>query len=147
MLTYGRHADVEVEIPTGKHSSVNLNFVWRPFPENVTEFLSLGLPAVKHADMILVSTSLWHMLHIADAHNYQEQMALLQSSLSKSPMPVRCPILSTVSEVFEQRLPLHKRATMTSATVDAYNKALDSSTVYKTFSPLDMFSLTYGERM
>jgi hypothetical protein len=145
MFTFDRHSDFEVEVPVGKDINVTFTFAWRPFPNNVTQLLRSASASLEHADMIFVSTSLWHMLHIADAEDYRQQMALLHSKVKKS-LSKQCPTLATVSEVHQQRLSLHKRATMMGAAVDAYNQALDSSAVFSTFNALDMFSLTHGKK-
>jgi hypothetical protein len=169
------HEDFERTIPLRHHSSfssssmdLRATFHWRAYPENVTELISandwsingkIDITDSKKPDWIVLSASLWHMLHIQSADRYTQDIRLLvkaiqhfydikdsntpSSSSSSFPGIV---IMTNCPETYPNKMTTAaKKAAMTPSDVDKYNTALEKGIVSSddmvTF--LDIHDVTY----
>lgn len=154
-FVFDRHADFERALDPG----VKLTFHWSPFPENTTALFT-GWRRAKKPDVVVVTTALWHILHIGDAVRYERELRTLAAAAGAM-LPKRgggapaSPLLMVASatEVHPGRMTTpEKRASMTPAAVDAYNAALAASGALAavggqggSFGLLDLFQITHGE--
>ena len=80
---YGKHADMDIQAvhpgssPDGAREATVLEFEWRPFTHRLLDETSGGWRCGAEssarkpmADVVLINTGLWDMLHIHDAANY-----------------------------------------------------------------------------
>lgn len=146
---FERHADFQRSLP----GNVSITFHWRPFPENTTALITKWRYE-KKPTLVVTTTSLWHMLYYTDADLYRTGLdALLSATRDMMPKLASTAkphlILATGTEIHPQLLTAPaKREAMTPARVDAYNAALQASSLLAPRGPygmLDMFSMTYGK--
>lgn len=142
-----------------------ISFHWSPFPENATNLLASWAEQDTAPDTIIVSVSLWHMLHIHDSEVFKGQLHELKKAAEKltttskgertnekrkSKDALRYPrlVALTTPEIHHGYLKTaEKRQYMTPYNVDAYNKAMKYANLFSVEGPfdiLDVFALTYG---
>jgi hypothetical protein len=125
-------------------------FVWAPYGDNITDALRTWHAAGAAPDVVVISASLWHMLHIADADDHTASLrrvsaavqqlrerhgsvlaqpgsadgarrTLTSARASRRPRPPLFFWMSTTSLVTHKLLTEAKRARLTPAQVQAYD--------------------------
>lgn len=79
-VVYG-HQDFEHVLPHGARAS----FVWAPFEANVSAAIEgWGRDGRPVPDVVVLGTSLWHMLHVGDAGTRREELQRLRRTLVRA---------------------------------------------------------------
>lgn len=141
------HQDFEYTLP----GNVRASFIWAPYTVNVTSRIKQWASGDKRPDMIIVSTGLWHMLHIGSPEGFQAAISDLKkqsdSLVNKQGADVRMQFLS-ITEVYPAKLKTEeKRQALTLRRVDEYNQCIQGSRILLPdgpFSLIDMHRLTQG---
>ncbi|KAL3149930.1 hypothetical protein ABBQ38_013293 [Trebouxia sp. C0009 RCD-2024] len=141
------HQDFQYTLP----GNVRASFIWAPYTVNVTSHIQKWASGDQYPDMIVVSTGLWHMLHIGSPEGFQSAVTQLkqqsESLVNKPGADVRMHFLS-ITEVYPAKLRSEeKRQALTLQRVDEYNQCIqDSHTLLPAgpFSLIDMHHLTQG---
>jgi hypothetical protein len=177
------HEDFERTIPLGHHPSfssssmeLRATFHWKAYPENITELISANDWSIngnnsnndinknnsKKPDWIVLSASLWHMLHIQSAERYTQDIGQLVKAMqhfydikdsntpSSSPPPSSSSpgivIMTNCPETYPNKMTTAaKKAAMTPSDVDKYNAALEKSILSSEdmITLLDIHAVTY----
>jgi len=149
-LIFDRHADYEY-----KDDSVKATLHWAPFPQNATALLNRW--ARKETgiapDVVVISVSLWHMLHIHNTSLFESSLADLHDAVIKHRHAhdghTRYFFMSS-PEVYNDHLKsLEKKKYMTYSNTDAYNRILVESGMFMEHghggpcTMLDVFRITH----
>lgn len=148
-IVYG-HQDFEYMLP-GK---IKASFLWAPYAENLTSHLYGWRNVTSPPHFVVLSSGLWHMLHITDADDFVHRTENLKKAalaLTESQPPAwRAPLLAmfSITEVYPPRLKTdEKRQHLTLALVDAYNEIIGDSGILAPAGPvflIDVHRLTKG---
>ena len=158
---FDRHADHEY-----KDDRVRVTLHWAPFPQNATSRLNAWADKtddVVAPDVIVLSISLWHMLHIHNASLFESSIAGLRGALLNHHRTVgqmtRYFLMSSPEVYHDHLKSLEKKKYMTYSATDAYNRILVESGMLMMDAPpgaaaaaagtglctmLDVFRVTYG---
>ena len=140
-MLFDRHSDFEYN---DESRSQRITFHWAPFPGNASSVIQAWNE--KKPDAVIVSVSLWHILHVHDEVLFFNEIQQLGATAGKKAAGTTW-MFATTPEVFHDHLgTLKKKQEMTSARVDAYNKAMYDSMIFEPkgpFKPIDMFNLTF----
>lgn len=119
-------------------------FFWQAYPTNLTDQLKT-VPLNDRPHIIIVSVSLWHMLHMNSAVDFQRDLIDLQSVLANR-FKVSTRIFVTAPETFPDKMSSStKKSNMSPMQVDEYNSVLDSLlTPQGACVPLDLQALTWS---
>jgi hypothetical protein len=145
---FHKHADFERVVG----SATKVTFHWAPYPPNATDLFNKWSSEDTRPDLIVSTTSLWHILHTHDAAAYKSELAALSTAAAKLGTSTKPPLmlLASGTEVFSnQILSVPKRRYMTGSAVDAYNAEMVGSQALAPTGPfglLDLFRLTWGEQ-
>ncbi|XVE72018.1 hypothetical protein DITRI_Ditri11bG0005000 [Diplodiscus trichospermus] len=160
---FKRHSDYSILLD---EIGMKLDFVWAPYVVNLTHSI-MGFKTKKsYPDVMVMGAGLWHMLHFANASDYDFALRMLKSSvvslLPFSPeLGMNGPVTGSVSikspHLFWLGMPMlingmlnteEKREKMSDAMWHAYDRALgDSKLLRQTGGPLlllDIQSLTWN---
>lgn len=85
-----RHADLETELEGG----TRVSFLWQSYPSNLTEMFEEWRTQATPPDLVVCSASLWHMLWVTDAQDFDRQLRALahaaQAYLDQTAPPPPC---------------------------------------------------------
>lgn len=141
------HRDFEYTLP----GNIRASFIWAPYTANITSRITQWTHGSEQPDYIIISTGLWHMLHVGDPEGYKSailQLGNLSDGLvNKQRCDVQMHFLS-ITEVFPPKLKTdEKKQALTLQRVDEYNQCiLDSHMLLPAgpFGLVDMHHLTRG---
>lgn len=154
-IVFERHADYEYKDPRDRFK-VTLH--WAPFPQNASDVIQSWMKREqKNKDMklapnhtrpsvVVVSVTLWHVLHIHDESSFERDMHTLRLVVESSKLPT---IVLNAPEVFVASLTdAAKKMYMVPERIDAYNTILTESLFLnhpsKSLVFLDVFNETYA---
>ena len=151
-VTFERHSDFEYSIGDDLRFSLR----WAPFPENATEVIEQwqrdSESGKRVPDAVILSTSLWHILHIHNESLYTTRTSELRRVLDASKKSNRALGKQTVffhvnaPEVYSSKLAdIQKKTFMTPERIDAYNSiqySILSHDMARTSTLLDIFKIT-----
>jgi hypothetical protein len=152
-VTFERHSDFEHSID-GSIQVFSLR--WAPFPENATEVLEqwqMDSGSGKRVpDVVILSTSLWHILHLHNESLYTKQMnelrRVLEVSRKNNAGGERMAFFHVnAPEVYSSKLvDIQKKTYMTPERIDAYNSIQYSTLSHdmkRTSTLIDIFKITH----
>lgn len=120
-----RHRSFEYRLAArGSH----LSFVWAPYAENITAALASWRQDGHVPDVIVMGSSLWHMLHVRNVTHYAASLAGIRVTLdallaSERRMPIAPFWMTTTALVGHKLNTPEKQAHLTPGHVDAYDAA------------------------
>ena len=120
-----RHRSFEYRLAArGSH----LSFVWAPYAENITAALASWRQDGHVPDVIVMGSSLWHMLHVRNVTHYAASLAGIRVTLdallaSERRMPIAPFWMTTTALVGHKLNTPEKQAHLTPGQVDAYDAA------------------------
>lgn len=147
-LVFTRHSDY-----TYVGGGVTVRLHWAPFPENATALLQKWSDKNEAPDVVILSVSLWHMLHIHNTSLFEQDIADLRQAVVDHRNRTRHQtnyILMSSPEVYNDHLKsLQKKKYMTYSNTDAYNNILVQSGLFREHgngpcTMLDVFRVTHG---
>ncbi|OVA01525.1 PC-Esterase [Macleaya cordata] len=75
---FKRHSDFQTVI---EEIGVKLDFVWAPYPANLTNLLLEFKQKRRYPDVLVMGSGLWHMLHVTNASDYGVSLGLVRKSV------------------------------------------------------------------
>lgn len=125
-LLFERHQDFEHVSNT---SGIRSTLYWAPYPNNATQVLA-SFPPGQKPDLIVLSVSLWHVLHLHDEVLYRSDVKQLVAGCqdfiwgpSESAAPL---VVLNAPKVFSTLLTdPDKKRFMTEKRIDVYNQILE----------------------
>ena len=152
-VTFERHSDFEYSMD----NDVRFSLKWAPFPENATDVVKQwqrdSESGKRVPDVVILSTSLWHILHIHNESLYRTSMNELSRVLDRSKKNNESPdrksmvfFHANAPEVYRSKLvDIQKQTYMTPKRIDTYNSILYSVLSHdmrRTSMLLDIFKIT-----
>lgn len=144
-----RHRDFEYRLDA---RGSRVSFVWAPYAENITSALQAWRQHGHVPDVLVMSASLWHMLHVHNVTHYAESLAGIRTTLDTMPVlekrtPATTFWMTTTALVNHKLRSEEKRARLTLEYVGAYDKtafALLASAAGGPCILLDVHEVTAG---
>lgn len=160
---FKRHSDYNLVVD---EIGMKLDFVWAPYVTNLTSMVKEYKRKKSYPDVLLMGSGLWHMLHITNASDYEDDLRMLRNSVVSfiplsSDLGTNGPVTGSESarspHLFWLGMPMlinsmlntqKKREKMNDAMWHAYDRALGGSKLLQqTGGPLvllDIESLTWN---